>query len=56
MLTFIESLFGIAIATSAAAIVSLAMKRRSMAQRFGLVALVTGILAVALELYVQGRA
>lgn len=54
MINIIESLFGIAIATSVAAVVSLAMKRRSMAQRFGLVALVTGVLAVALELYVQG--
>lgn len=53
MLKVIEWLFGIAIATSAAAVVSLAMKRRPMAQRFGLVALVTGVLAVALELYVQ---
>ena len=53
MINLIEGLFGIAIATSVAAIVCFAMKRRSMAQRFGLVALVTGVLAVALELYVR---
>ena len=53
MINIIESLFGIAIATSVAAIVCFAMKRRPMAQKFGLVALVTGVLAVALELYAR---
>lgn len=53
MITIIETLFGIAIATSVAAVISYAMKRREMAQKFGLIALVTGVLAVALELYVR---
>ena len=53
MINIIESLFGIAIATSVAAVVCYAMKRKEMGQKFGLVAVVTGILAVALELYVR---
>jgi hypothetical protein len=46
-------LFGIAIATSVAAVVCYAMKRKELAQKFGLVAMITGVLAVALELYVR---
>jgi len=53
MINVIEGLFGVAIATSVAAVVCFAMKRRAMAERFGLLALVTGVLAVALELYVR---
>lgn len=53
MITVIESLFGVAIATSVAAVVCYAMKRKELAQKFGLVAMVTGVLAVALELYVR---
>ena len=56
MITIIETLFGIAIATSVAAVVCYAMKRKDMAQKFGLIAAVTGVLAVALELYVRGAA
>jgi hypothetical protein len=53
MITVIESMFGIAIATSVAAVVCYAMKRKELAQKFGLVAMITGVLAVALELYVR---
>lgn len=53
MINLIESLFGVAISCSVAATVCFAMKRRPMAQRFGVVAVVAGVLAVALELYVR---
>lgn len=53
MINLIEGLFGIAIACSVAATICFAMKKRPMAQRFGLLAVVTGVLAVVLELYVR---
>ena len=53
MINFIETLFGIAITSSVAAIILAAMKRRPLARKFGLVALGTGVLAVLLELYVR---
>lgn len=53
MINFIETLFGLAITTSVAAIILFAMKRRPLARRFGIIALITGTLAVALELYVR---
>lgn len=53
MINFIETLFGVAIATSVAAIILALLKRRPMAKKFGLVALATGLMAVLLELYVR---
>ena len=53
MINIIETLFGVAITTSVAAIILFAMKRRPLARRFGVVALISGTLAVALELYVR---
>jgi hypothetical protein len=53
MLNIIQSLFGIAIATSVATVVCYAMKRKEMGQKFGVIAVVTGVLAVALELYMR---
>ena len=53
MINLIEGLFGVAIACSVAAAITYAMKRREMAQRFGLLAVVTGVLAVVLEMYVR---
>jgi hypothetical protein len=56
MINVIETLFGIAISTSVAAIILFAMKRRPLARKFGLVALATGAAAVALELIVRSAA
>ena len=53
MITVIEGLFGVAIACSVAAAITFAMKRREMAQRFGVLAVIAGVLAVLLELYVR---
>ena len=53
MINFIEGLFGVAIACSVAATITFAMKRRAMAQRFGFLAVVAGVLAVLLELYAR---
>ena len=53
MINFIETLFGIAIMCSVAAIILFAMKKRLLAKRFGLAALATGVPAILLELYVQ---
>jgi len=53
MITVIEGLFGVAIACSVAAIITFAMKRRQMAQRFGTLAVVAGVIAVLLEVYVR---
>ena len=53
MINLIEGLFGVAIACSVAAIITYSMKRRQMAQRFGLLAVIAGVLAVLLELYVR---
>ena len=53
MINVIEGLFGVAIACSVAAIITYAMKRRQMAQRFGLLAVIAGVLAVVLEMYAR---
>ncbi len=53
MINVIEGLFGVAIACSVAAAITFAMKRREMAQRFGVLAVVAGVLAVLLEMYVR---
>ena len=53
MINFIETLFGIAIATALGAIVFLAVKRRQLAKRLAIIALIAGALGGALEVYVR---
>ena len=53
MINLIETLFGIAIATAAGAMVVFFTRHRPLAKRLGIVALTSGLLAGALELYVR---
>ena len=53
MINIIETLFGLAVMCSVAAVILFAGNKRPLAWRFGIAALINGALAVALELYVR---
>ena len=53
VINFIETLLGVAAATALGAIVTFAMKRRELAKRLGIIALIAGAVGGALELYVR---
>jgi hypothetical protein len=53
VINFIETLFGIAIATALVGLGLLIARRRPMARRMGTIALVSGALGGLLELYVR---